>query len=47
MGRFAGGEIGHKRIQQFARTEVSQVRFRATSSISEPHLRQLTVFNVD
>lgn len=42
-----GISIGHKRIQQFARTEVSQVRFRATSSISEPHLRQLTVFNVD
>ena len=42
-----GVSVGHKRIQQFARTEVAQVRFRATSASSEPHLRQLAAFNVD
>ena len=40
-----GSSIGHKRIQQFDRTEVAGIRFRATQSVATPKLRQLAVFN--
>jgi len=42
-----GQSVGHKRIQQFARTEVAKLRFRATASVAEPHLRQFAAFCVD
>lgn len=43
----AAKAVGHKRIQQFARTEVAKLRFRATASVAEPHLRQFAAFRVD
>ncbi len=42
-----GVSVGHKRIQAFARTEVSRLRFRATASVAEPQIRQFAAFNVD
>jgi alpha-L-fucosidase len=42
-----GVSVGHKRIQQFARTEVAKLRFRATASVAEPQVRQFAAFHVD
>jgi len=41
-----GVSIGHKRIQQFKRTEVAKIRLRATKAIAPPKIRRLAVFNV-
>jgi alpha-L-fucosidase len=40
-----GQSIGHKRIQRFARTELTGVRLRLTKSVAEPRLRRLAVFD--
>ncbi len=42
-----GQSVGHKRIQKFNRTEVAKIRLRTTSSIAEPQIRKIEVFNVD
>jgi alpha-L-fucosidase len=41
-----GISVGHKRIQQFDRTEVAKVRFKATEKAATPKIRRLAVFNV-
>jgi len=41
-----GMSVGHKRIQQFNRTEVGKVRFRATKAVALPKIRRLAVFGV-
>ncbi len=41
-----GVSIGHKRIQQFNRTEVAKIRIRSTKAIAPPKIRRLAVFNV-
>lgn len=41
-----GVSIGHKRIQEFERTEVAKVRFRATQAVAVPKIRRLAVFRV-
>jgi alpha-L-fucosidase len=41
-----GISIGHKRIQQFDRTEVARIRFRATQTAAAPRIRRLAVFDV-
>lgn len=38
--------IGHKRIDQFAPVEVSEVRLRVTLSVAPPIIRRLAVFDV-
>jgi len=40
----AGISVGHKRIQQFQRTEIARLRFHATRSVATPKLRRLAVF---
>jgi alpha-L-fucosidase len=42
----AGQSIGHKRIQSFARQELSAVRLRLTKSIAPPSISRLAVFNI-
>ena len=42
----SGTAVGHKRIQQFASTEVTEVRLRITESVAAPRIRRLAVFNV-
>lgn len=41
-----GVSIGHKRIQQFNRTEVAKIRFHATKAVAVPKIRRLVVFSV-
>ena len=41
-----GVSIGHKRIQQFNRTEVTQIRFRATKAVALPKIRRLAAFSI-
>ena len=42
-----GQSIGHKRIQEFNRTEVAKLRIRVTQSAATPKIRRLAVFNVE
>jgi alpha-L-fucosidase len=42
-----GEAIGHKKIDRFAPTEVSRVRWRCLRSVAEPSLRRLAVYCVD
>ena len=44
LGR--GTSIGHKKIDQFAPTEVSQVRLRVVKSSVEPQIRKLAAYRV-
>ena len=41
-----GSSIGHKKIDRFAPTEVSQVRWRCLKSVAEPDIRRLAVYAV-
>jgi hypothetical protein len=41
-----GESIGHKRIQEFARTAVEAVRLRITTAAAKPIIRKLAVFNI-
>jgi len=44
--KIGGGScIGHKRIEKIAPVEVSAVRLRVTSSVGEPIIRKLAVYN--
>lgn len=45
MGKYYQS-VGHKRIQQFKRTEVVKIRFRATNAVAPPVIRRLAVFDV-
>lgn len=42
-----GESVGHKRIQQFDRVELSAIRLRITASVNTPVIKRLAVFNVD
>ena len=42
-----GSSIGHKKIDQFAPTEVSKIRLRVVKSAAEPRIRKLTAYAVD
>lgn len=41
-----GESVGHKRIQQFARTKVSAIRLHVTHSVKKPIIRKLAVYNI-
>ena len=41
-----GTSIGHKKIDQFAPTEVSKVRLRVVKSAGEPQIRKLAAYAV-
>jgi alpha-L-fucosidase len=41
-----GESVGHKRIQQFARTKVAAIRLRVTRAVAMPLIRKLAVYNI-
>ena len=42
-----GESVGHKRIQEFDRTEVSAIRLKVTKDVAEPLIRKLAVYNIE